>query len=279
MKKRCAKYWESNMPELPEVETVRKQLEAEIMGSEIAHIEVREAKIFVGDSSRLHNDKIIKSSRLGKYIFLHFESKMGLVIHLKMTGRLVLNDEFYETAKHTRVVISLKDGRKIYYWDTRKFGYLRLEEDIDAEHAKLAKKLGPEPWNLTDADLLRKLKRTGRAVKEAILDQALLSGVGNIYANDGLWLAGINPAKKANALTRSEVHKLRESLRIVLQRGLEVGGASDNTYRDFYGGRGSYQEEFLVYGRTGEPCNKCGTKLKRIVVGGRGTWVCDRCQK
>lgn len=267
------------MPELPEVETVRKQLEAEIMGSEIAHIDVREAKIFVGDSTRLHNDKIIKSSRLGKYIFLYFESKMGLVIHLKMTGRLVLDDDFYETAKHTRVVISLKDGRKIYYWDTRKFGYLRLESDIDTEYTKLGKKLGPEPWNITDIELMRKLKRTGRAVKEAILDQTFLSGVGNIYANDSLWLAGINPAKKANVLTKREVHKLRESLCVVLARGLEVGGASDNTYRDFYGGRGLYQNEFLVYGRTGEPCNKCGTKLKRIVVGGRGTWVCAKCQK
>ena len=107
----------------------------------------------------------------------------------------------------------------------------------------------------------------------------MLAGVGNIYGNDGLWKAGIDPRRKANSLGLREVKKLRESLVTVLERGLATGGASDNTYRDFYGGRGSYQNEFLVYGRTGEPCNKCGMALKRIVVGGRGTWVCDECQR
>ena len=134
------------------------------------------------------------------------------------------------------------------------------------------------PWDISDTDFLRKLQKTGRAIKESILDQSLLAGVGNIYANDGLWLAGIDPRRKANTLNLSEVKKLRVSLCSVLSRGLLTGGASDNTYRDFYGGRGGYQNEFLTYGRTGEPCNKCGLALKRIVVGGRGTWMCEKCQ-
>lgn len=267
------------MPELPEVETVRKQLEAQILGAKINKIEVREQKIFIGDSRRLHGDVITSAARLGKYLFVYFASKRGLVIHLKMTGRLVLDDDFYHSAKHTRVVINLEDGRKIYYWDTRKFGYLRLSEDIGSEYSKLAKKLGPEPWDITALELMRKLKRTGRAIKEAILDQSMLAGAGNIYANDGLWLAGIDPRRKANSLKLAEVKKLRVSLITVLARGLATGGASDNTYRDFYGGQGSYQNEFLVYGRTGDPCNNCGEKLSRIVVGGRGTWVCSKCQK
>lgn len=266
------------MPELPEVETVRKQLEAEILGSEISQIEVREQKIFVGDSTRLRDEKIIKLERVGKYIFLHFQSKKGLVIHLKMTGRLVLDDDFYETAKHTRVVITLKDGRKIYYWDIRKFGYVRLENDLQAAISNLLKKMGPEPWDLDDNELLGKLKRTGRSIKEAILDQSILSGVGNIYANDALWLAGIDPRRVSKKLKLKDVAKLRKSLCLVLERGLALGGASDNTYRDFYGNRGTYQNEFLTYGRTGEPCNKCGNKLVRIVVGGRGTWMCNKCQ-
>lgn len=276
------------MPELPEVETVRRQLERELVGAIIQSVEVREQKIFIGESKKVLGEKIVKIERVGKYIFVHFGSGSGLTIHLKMTGRLVLQSritnsqilklEDYETAKHTRVVITMKDSRKIYYWDTRKFGYLKWGESIEKEQAVLKEKMGPEPWDLSDEEFMIKLKRSGRSIKEVILDQNIISGVGNIYANDGLWLAGIDPRRKANGLKKREVVKLRESLCIVLSRGLKTGGASDNTYRDFYGGKGSYQDEFLTYGRTGEPCNKCGNKLERIVVGGRGSWVCRQCQ-
>jgi formamidopyrimidine-DNA glycosylase len=249
------------MPELPEVETVRRQLEKEIVGSEI-----------VGEG------KVIEVKRVGKYLFIKFFNGRGYEIHLKMTGRLVLDDPQYEDAKHTRMIINLTDGRKIYYWDIRKFGYVRVSENLEESIVKLTQRMGPEPWDITDIDLLRKLQKTGRSIKEAILDQSMLAGVGNIYANDGLWLAGIDPRRKANSLKLSEVKKLRASLGSVLTRGLLTGGASDNTYRDFYGEQGGYQNEFLVYGRTGERCNKCGKNLERIVVGGRGTWVCSKCQ-
>lgn len=267
------------MPELPEVETVRKQLEKELVGAYVVGVEIRMSKIFIGEPSSIYKDKIVSVSRIGKYLFVHLASGKGVVVHLKMTGRLILDVGEYESAPHTRVVINLNDGRKIYYWDTRMFGYIRVENDLQASISNLQKKMGPEPWQISDTDLLRKLQKTGRAIKEAILDQSLLAGVGNIYANDGLWKAGIDPRKKANSLKLSEVKKLRESLCSVLTRGLATGGASDNTYRDFYGGRGGYQNEFLTYGRAGEPCNKCGLALKRIVVGGRGTWVCEECQK
>jgi formamidopyrimidine-DNA glycosylase len=267
------------MPELPEVETVRKQLEAEILGAQITHVEVRVAKIFEGDPKLIYGSKVEKIGRVGKYLFIYLESKRGLIIHLKMTGRIVLDLPEYATAPHTRLALTLADGRTLFYWDTRMFGYIKAVEHVESEHARLTAKLGPEPWNLSDTDLLRKLQKTGRAIKEAILDQSLLAGVGNIYANDGLWLAGIDPRRKANSLKLSEVKKLRASLCQVLERGLAVGGASDNSYRDFYGGRGGYQNEFLTYGRTGDPCNNCGLALQRIVVGGRGTWMCKKCQK
>jgi formamidopyrimidine-DNA glycosylase len=267
------------MPELPEVETVRKQLEAELVGAEIATVEVRMEKIFEGVPTSIHGERIAKVSRVGKYLFVYFESERGLAIHLKMTGRLVIEKEWYELAPHTRVKIEFKDGRKIYYWDTRMFGYLHVVERIGEVEEKLKGRMGPEPFDVTDIELLRRLQKTGRTVKEAILDQSLLAGVGNIYGNDGLWLAGIDPRRKAKNLKLSEVRKLRESLCTVLTRGLELGGASDNTYVDAHGDKGGYQNEFLVYGRTGEPCKKCGRELKRIVVGGRGTWVCEKCQK
>jgi len=280
------------MPELPEVETVRKQFQQEIVGLRMVGIEVRDERCFEIGSHEIVSEVVVAVKRVGKYLFVVFESGRGLQIHLKMTGRLIISKPRhgrtkaqmsevqvdYETAKHTRVVISLAGGGKIYYWDTRMFGYIKVSEDILAQHDKLKKKLGPEPWDITDIDFLRKLQKTGRAVKEVILDQQMLAGVGNIYANDALWLAGIDPKRRANSLRLTEVTKLRKSLCSVLERGLEVGGASDNTYRDFYGGRGGYQNEFLVYGRTGEPCNKCGKNLERIVVGGRGTWVCSNCQ-
>lgn len=265
------------MPELPEVETVRRQLEKEILGSEIVQVVVREDRCFEG-SQKIRGEVIEEISRVGKYLFVKFISGRGLQIHLKMTGRLVIGDVSYETAKHTRVVITLKDGRKIYYWDTRMFGYIKVVEDIGKQEEGIRSKLGPEPWDVSETELWRKFQKTRRAIKEVILDQGIIAGVGNIYANDGLWLAGTNPQRTANGLNLKEVAKLRESLCSVLERGLALGGASDNTYRDFYGGRGGYQNEFLTYGRTGEPCNKCGLALMRIVVGGRGTWVCRECQ-
>lgn len=267
------------MPELPEVETVRRQLASEVVGAEIVEIEVRVPKIFVGNPPSIYRDKITAVTRTGKYLFLHLLSGKGVVIHLKMTGRLILNVPEYALAPHTRVALKLSDGRYIYYWDTRMFGYLRVEEGVGEAINKLKEKMGKEPWEITDTEFLRKLQKTGRAIKEVILDQSILAGVGNIYANDGLWMAGINPKRRANGLRLTEAAKLRESLCSVLERGLSTGGASDNTYRDFYGGRGSYQNEFLVYGRTGEPCRKCGSSLERIVVGGRGSWVCSECQK
>lgn len=266
------------MPELPEVETVRKQLESEILGATITQIEVRDKRCFEGDD--FTQSEVIKEIvRVGKYIFVKFESGSGLQVHLKMTGRLILQESFYETAIHTRVVLSLSDGRKVYYWDTRMFGYIKLISDIDSAHKQIQAKLGPEPWDISEIEFLRRLQKTGRSIKEVILDQSVLAGVGNIYANDGLWLAQIDPRRKANTLKLSEVKKLRESLCMVLERGLVVGGASDNTYRDFYGGRGGYQNEFLTYGRTGDPCNRCAQALERVVVGGRGTWICSKCQK
>lgn len=267
------------MPELPEVETIRGQLEKELKGEEIVEVEVRDRKVFVGEEKGLIGEKIKEITRVGKYLFMYFESGRGLAIHLKMTGRLVVDDTSYKDAKHTRVVATMKNGRKLYYWDTRKFGYLRVENELGEVEKKLREKLGPEPWKIETKALLGRFKKTGRTVKEAILDQSLIAGVGNIYANDGLWKSGIKPQRKANSLTIKETGKLLTSLRSVLERGLRTGGASDNSYLDAYGKKGSYQDEFLTYGKTKGECNKCGEKLSYGKVGGRGTWWCESCQR
>lgn len=267
------------MPELPEVETIKRQIQQEIVGEVITHLEVREEKIVMGERELIKGKKITGISRRGKYLFVKFEDGSGIQIHLKMTGRLVLEDSWYEGAKHTRVVITLKSGRKVYYWDTRKFGYIKVERDIQEAEEKVKRKLGKDPWEMSDKELYIKLQKTGRAIKEVILDQSIIAGVGNIYASDALWKAGIDPRRSAKKFTHRECKKLLVGIREVMGRSLAIGGASDNTYRDFLGKSGAYQDEFLVYGKTKGRCPKCKRELIYLKIGGRGTWRCEKCQK
>jgi formamidopyrimidine-DNA glycosylase len=266
------------MPELPEVETIRRQLEESVIGAVITDVVVRRANCYVG-LPFLTDETITKVLRIGKYLFVNFSSGRGFVIHLKMTGRLVVDVASYDLLPHTRVVIQLANGQKIYYWDARTFGYVKYVDDIRLEHERQKSKIGPDPWEITEDDFYKLMQKYKRPVKNLILDQALLSGVGNIYANDGLWEAEIDPRRLANSLTKKESKKLLGSLRHVMERGLITGGASDNSYVNALGEKGSYQDEFRVYKRTGKPCLKCGQKLVRVVVGGRGTWLCETCQK
>lgn len=265
------------MPELPEVETIRKQLEQRVVGAVIVGVEVRRASCYLGEPWD-KQERVVKVERSGKYLFVYFESGYGLIIHLKMTGRLVIDVAEYGRLPHTRVVMKLKDGRSLYYWDARTFGYVKYVKDIASEHHTQQSQLGPDPWRIKEAEFYRLTQRYAREIKNLILDQSVLAGVGNIYANDGLWEAKIDPRRAAKSLSRAEAKNLLLSLRKVMERGLLTGGASDNSYVNALGERGSYQDEFRVYRRTGEPCQRCGTKLERIVVGGRGSWYCHQCQ-
>jgi len=265
------------VPELPEVETVRRQLAKEIIGEEIVGIEVRQEKCFAGKRNVV-KEEIVGVNRVGKYLFVEFVSGRGLAIHLKMTGRLVIDNKWYETAGHTRVVVRLASGRSLYYWDTRMFGYVRVVERIGEEIERVKNKLGSEPWKIGEGEFLAKLQKTSRKVKDVLLDQSLLAGVGNIYANDSLHVAGISPLRPARSLRVSEVGKMLVAIREVMERGLKAGGASDNSYLDAYGKKGRYQDEFVVYGKTRGQCPSCGRELKYLKVSGRGTWYCDYCQ-
>lgn len=284
------------MPELPEVETIRGQLEREIIGDSIVSIDVYDRLIFVGDEKSAAGESVTHVSRAGKYLFIHFASGRGLGLHLKMTGRLILglsvDQQFgssvgeltrepelnYYIAEHTRARIYLSSGRVLHYWDTRKFGFIKVVEDIREAVEKTKKHLGPEPWELDPITFLRKLQKTGRAIKDVLLDQIIVAGIGNIYANDALFHAGILPIRKAHSIGLKEAGVLLESLKAVLDRGLATGGASDNTYRDLYGNKGSYQNEFLVYGKTKGVCPQCERELVYTKIGGRGTWYCGKCQ-
>ena len=266
------------MPELPEVETIRRQLAETVIGATITGVTVRRANCYIGPELLVH-ELITEIARTGKYLFVHFDSGRGLVIHLKMTGRLVVDVDLYYELPHTRVVMDLSSGKKIYYWDSRTFGYVKYVEDIKIAQGIQKSKLGPDPWEITEETFYKLVHKYQRPIKNLVLDQALLAGVGNIYANDGLWEAGIDPGRAASSLSKLESKKLLLALRMVMERGLITGGASDNSYVNALGQKGSYQDEFRVYKRTGKPCLKCGTKLERIVVGGRGTWMCQSCQR
>jgi formamidopyrimidine-DNA glycosylase len=268
------------MPELPEVETIKKQLADLVVGEVVERVEVRREKSLRGDSRLIEGRKIIEITRVGKYLFFHTDKRTGIEGHLKMTGRMIVaNGKEYETAKHTRVVMHFRGGKKLYFWDVRVFGYLEIVYDSRQQESKRTQKIGKEPWDLTHAEFLTLTQRYARPIKNLILDQALISGVGNIYANDALWKARIDPRRPANSLKMSEAKLLLLALREVLERGLATGGASDNSYVDALNKRGSYQDEFLVYRRTGEPCLVCQNKIARVVVGGRGSFYCPRCQK
>lgn len=265
------------MPELPEVETIRRQLSTVLVGKRVARVEVRREKSYRG-STAVGGAEIVNVSRVGKYLHIHFADGSGWQVHLKMTGRLVYEVPAYAHQPHTRLVVTFADGTRLYFHDARVFGYFAYHRTLPKVEAQLAASLGPEPWNVEASALWQRLQRTRRSIKTALLDQTLLSGVGNIYANDGLWKAQIHPARPADSLSIQEVERLLSSVREVMERGLATGGASDNSYVNARGEKGAYQDEFLVYGRTGQPCRRCGTLLKRIVVGGRGTWMCEECQ-
>lgn len=274
------------MPELPEVETIRRQLNKEISGYRITGLKADAGKTFspsVGEVRKLITGlKIEKVDRLAKVLILTLADHSHLLFHLKMTGRLLVRPPTTSADKYVRAVFALTAGKKrleLRFADARKFGYVRLLK-TGPELLKLRLNYGPEPLkDLTLNNFRQILSVSRRPVKTTLLDQSKISGVGNIYANDALWLARINPSSPSNKITDARVVKLYKALLTVLKRGLRYGGASDNSYVQIHGEAGSYQKHFLVYKRTKEPCLKCKTLVQRSVVGGRGTFFCPRCQQ
>jgi len=251
------------VPELPEVETIRGQLEEEVVGEEIAEVWYDAAKMLKPSPEEfvagVCGQKVAGVGRRAKLLIFNLSGGNSFVVHLRMSGRFT-------------------SGRELRFAEARLFGYAQFFADQAGLDGVLAQ-YGPEP--LDDLDFptfYQALQRTRRAVKVALLDQHLFSGIGNIYANDALWMAKIHPQRPARSLTEEEAADLFAAIEDVLREGLEAKGASDQWYRDAHGKKGSYQEHFKVYGRKGQPCNRCGTPIERIVVGGRGTFFCSHCQ-
>ena len=266
------------MPELPEVETVVRGLRPDLVGRRCGEAHASWPGVLAGESPRnfsrrIAGQEIQSLSRRGKYICIHLERDF-LVIHLRMTGRLYLSPVAEGRDAWVRLSLGLGPEHYLIFSDARKFGRVLLVPDL----VFLEEKLGPEPLDLAASDFKKLFVGSRRAVKTFLLDQKKLAGVGNIYADEALFLAGIRPTRPVDRLRVGERVALGEAVQQVLNQAIEHEGASISWYRKPDGKEGESQKHFRVYGRREEPCYQCGTTLSKIVLGQRGTHFCPSCQ-
>jgi formamidopyrimidine-DNA glycosylase len=271
------------VPELPEVETIRSRLAPSLAGRRFEHVHILDARLTRPEApeavaAMLEGERVRDVRRRGKYLVFEFESGRHLLVHLRMTG------SFEHPASdgadpYRRAVVRLDDGSDVAYRDVRRFGTWLVLEPGELEDY-LGARIGGEPLEraFTTARLARALEGRKLPIKAALLDQRAAAGVGNIYADEALWRAGIHPLRAAGELTREEIAALRKGIRKALELGIARQGATLRDYRDPQGSRGRMQLEFQVYGREGEPCVRCGTPIEKIRAAGRGTWYCPGCQ-
>jgi len=274
------------VPELPEVETVRLRLEPAVVGRRFEAVEIADPRLTRPEDPRLveaelAGERVEALDRRGKYLIFRFESGRGLLVHLRMTGSFRhapgdgLPDDPYR-----RAVVRLDDGSDVAYRDVRRFGtWLLLEPDELPPY--LEARVGREPLTaaFTAKRLAERLRGRRAPIKAALLDQRTLAGMGNIYVDEALWRARIHPLRPAGELTLDEVKRIHRGVRQALQAGLARQGATLRDYVTPDGAAGAMQHEFKVYGRAGEPCDRCGTPIEKTRAGGRGTWYCPHCQQ
>ncbi len=288
------------MPELPEVETIKRGLERLIINKTVRSVDFDTPKSFPNSESDVEQfligSQIQAIKRRGKALIIRLSSDYSLVVHLKMTGQLVFdsNQEHFGAGhpnaslvaklpdKSTRVIVRFQDDSKLFFNDQRKFGWMRLMPDKLIQDMAFFKKLGPEPlesdfsWQQLKARLKRRSKTS---IKAALLDQSVVAGIGNIYADESLWGAKIHPATMVAALTDKNYRDLFRSVQEILELSLEKGGSTDRNYVDAEGKRGSYLDFARVFRREGQLCPRCQTEIVKTRVAGRGTHYCPRCQR
>ena len=272
------------MPELPEVESVRRQLEPSLVGRRFEHVEISDSRLVrpyepAEVAAELEGERVAAVERRGKYLVVRFESGRVLLIHLRMTGSLRHAGSELQDDPHRRAVVRLDDGSDVAYRDVRRFGtWLVLEPEEAGPY--LDARVGVEPLDavFTAAHLGERLARRRAPVKAALLDQRTLAGMGTIYVDEALWRARLHPLRPAESLDRGELRRLHRGIRAALEHGIARQGSTLRDYRLPDGGSGAMQDEFRAYGRAGEPCDRCGTPIEKTRAGGRGTWYCPRCQ-
>jgi formamidopyrimidine-DNA glycosylase len=273
------------MPELPEVESVRLQLAPTLEGRRLERVTIEDSRLVrpyepAEVAAELEGERVAAVERRGKYLVVRFESGRVLLIHLRMTGNMLHGPSgSFHDLSHRRAVVTLDDGSDVAYRDVRRFGTWLLLEPGEAE-PYIAARVGDEPLDalFTAARLGERLAGRRTSLKAALLDQRTLAGMGNIYADEALWRARLNPLREASGLDRGELRRLHRAIRAALEHGLARQGSTLRDYRLPDGSGGSMQDEFRVYGRRGEPCHRCGTEIARTQVAGRTTWYCPKCQ-
>lgn len=289
------------MPELPEVETIKLQLEKFLKGHEIISVDVNNRKTFQGDEKKIIGGKVNSVRRFGKVSVMDLDNGYSILTHVKLTGQYIYKGPNLKNppqistkviggvpGPHTLVVFNLDRGGVLYYNDIRRFGWIRVVKTSEVENEDFIRKLGPEPNASHDfagqtltLNLFKKiLLKTARPIKLVLMDQEKMSGIGNIYANDALWLSKINPKTPAKSLDEDQTKILFNCVLKVLKEGIKYGGASELSFVTPDGREGNYQNHTLVYNHAGEPCERCHKSvIKKFFLGGRGTYFCPVCQK
>ncbi|PRS05804.1 DNA-formamidopyrimidine glycosylase [Bacillus halotolerans] len=273
------------MPELPEVETVRRTLTGLVRGKTIKSVEIRWPNIIKRPAEpeefarNLAGETIQSIGRRGKFLLFNLDHYV-MVSHLRMEGKYGLHQEEEPDDKHVHVIFTMTDGTQLRYRDVRKFGTMHLFKPGEEAGELPLSQLGPEPdaEEFTSAYLKARLAKTNRAVKTALLDQKTVVGLGNIYVDEALFRAGVHPETKANQLSDKKIKKLHAEIKNTLQEAIDAGGSTVRSYINSQGEIGMFQLQHFVYGKIDEPCKNCGTMITKIVVGGRGTHFCAKCQ-
>lgn len=275
------------MPELPEVETIRRQIAPLTEGRRIERAIVADARWVLPYSprafaGRLRDRVIARLTRRGKYFVFGLDDGSALLLHLRMTGNLLYLSEAASVPRaHLRGSLLLGSGAALAFVDPRRFGTAEIFPDDDSLKRHFADRLGPEPFDeeFSGEHLYAGTRDRRTSVKAVLLDQRRVAGVGNIYADEALHRAGIAPQRQASRLTRAQCARLRDAVRAALEAGIDAKGASIDDFRDAYGARGSFQDQFLVHRREGLPCAGCGSPVFKTRVAGRGTYLCPTCQR
>lgn len=291
------------MPELPEVETIKLGLQKKIVGLKIKAVEVLSPKSLIGEPKILGGKKVLNVWRKAKYLGIDLNGDLTLLFHLKMTGQIIyvpndnrstINDKRFIGGHptpdmrdempnaHTRVIFTFSDGSKLYFNDQRKFGWVKVIENLKSKIENSLNNLGPEPLNRTFKwEILKQnlFKHRSMPVKVALMDQQVVSGVGNIYANEACFNAKLDPRIKVSQLTDQDMKSLHRGVLKALRDGIKFGGSSKAHFVDAQGHKGYFLDYAFVYGRDKHKCKKCGTEIKKIQLGGRGTYFCPKCQR
>lgn len=272
------------MPELPEVETVARGLRRTILGRRILSVTLGKTD-FIDDPAALEENlpgrQIEAVERYGKFMLLRLSEREGvgasLLVHLGMTGQLAPNRAEQPREKHTHVWMRLDDGRELRYTDSRRFG--RMAYLTPGSLAEELKQFGADPLEVTEKEFAQRIHGRRSRIKALLLDQGVLRGVGNIYADESLWKSGIHPARLGASLPPERLRALRHALQNILRRAIQMRGSSISDFLDAEGQPGEYQRRHRAYGREGQPCYRCGAPIRRVTVAGRSSYFCPKCQK